>query len=112
MPESARTIARPYLIALLLFSGSFVVYAVLGASVFYKTDGPDLLRLLASGDRHPWHVGYLPALGLFRDVLSWVGIDPTPMQLGTLFSATGMALGVTFFFAGLRRLGVPRCRGC
>ena len=110
MPASARTIAGPYLVALLLFSGSLVVYAVLGASVFYKTDGPDLLRLLDSGQRHPWHVGYLPALGLFRDVLGWVGIEPTPMRLGTLFSATGMALGITFFFAGLRRLGVPRAR--
>ena len=68
------------------------------------------MRLLDAGQRHPWHVGYLPALGLFRDMLGWVGIEPTPMRLGTLFSATGMALGIMFFFAALRRLGVPRAR--
>jgi hypothetical protein len=83
-----------------------LLYAALGADVFYKTDGPDLLRLLANGERHPWHVGYLPALSGFRSALAAFGLDPAPIVVGNLFSAFGMATGVAFFHSGLRRLGL------
>ena len=92
-------------IALAWFLGSLLLYLFLGAEVFYKTDGPDLLRLLQTGERHPWHVGYLPALAVFSRLIEWTGLQLSPIVLGNAFSAVGMATGVALFHAGLRVLG-------
>ena len=72
--------------------GAMALYGVMGAEVFYKTDGPDLLRLLQTGERHPWHVGYLPALSMFAGAAEWLGLQWTPIALGNAFSAVGMAV--------------------
>jgi hypothetical protein len=108
-PAASRTgPLEPWLWLLLAFG----VYAACGASVFYKTDGPDILWLLHERVPHPWHVGYLPLLGAWRWVIHLVGIEPSLMRLGTSFSALGAAIGVAGFAAGLRRLGLdaPRAR--
>ncbi|HZT56886.1 MAG TPA: hypothetical protein VFA35_11710, partial [Burkholderiaceae bacterium] len=108
-PAASRTgPLEPWLWFLLAFG----VYAACGATVFYKTDGPDILWLLHEGLPHPWHVGYLPLLKAWRWVIHLVGIEPSLMRLGTSFSALGAAVGVAGFAAGLRRLGLdaPRAR--
>jgi hypothetical protein len=77
---------------------------------FYKTDGPDIARLLddhvqtGAPLEHPWHVGYLPLLDAFRRLLLAVGVEPTYLQLGGWLSALGAACGLGFALAGLRRL--------
>ncbi len=92
------------------FAGSLCLYILLAQAVFYKTDGPDIARLLdahlqtAAPLGHPWHVGFLPALDGFRRLLAWGGIEPGYVQLGDWFSALGAALGVAFSLAGCRRL--------
>lgn len=105
---------RSRLEVLLVFAVAFLGYALLGRDVFYKTDGPDLVRLLhdhrlGTGDvwPHPWHVGYLPALDGFRRLLAAFGLEPGYLRLGNLFSALGMALGGAFVRAGCDRLSVP-----
>jgi len=108
-PAASRTgPLEPWLWFLLAFG----VYAACGASVFYKTDGPDILWLLHEGRPHPWHVGYLPLLKAWQWVLHLRGIEPSLMRLGTSFSALGASVGVAGFAAGLRRLGLdaPRAR--
>ena len=94
---------------LLLGVSALVLFTLLGQQTFYKTDGPDLVRMLHEGNlRHPWHVGYLPLLDAFRSTLHAIGIEPSLIRLGALFSACGAALGVAGFHAGLRMLAVPR----
>jgi hypothetical protein len=108
-PAASRTgPLEPWLWFLLAFGA----YLACGASVFYKTDGPDILWLLHEGLPHPWHVGYLPLLQAWRWVIHLVGVEPSLMRLGTSFSALGAAVGVAAFAAGLRRLGLdaPRAR--
>lgn len=94
---------------LLLGASALVLYALLGQQTFYKTDGPDLVRMLHEGNlRHPWHVGYLPLLDAFRAGLRGLGLEFSLIRLGALFSACGVALGLAGFHAGLRALSVPR----
>lgn len=94
---------------LLLGASALVLFTLLGQQTFYKTDGPDLVRMLHEGNlRHPWHVGYLPLLDAFRSALRAVGIEPSLIRLGALFSACGVALAIAGFHAGLRTLAVPR----
>ena len=89
------------------------LYVALAHDAFYKTDGPDIVRLfddhLLRGAplRHPWHVGFLPALEVFRRALGMFGLQPGYLQLGDWFSAFGAALGVAFARAGMRRLSLP-----
>ncbi|GAB4144240.1 MAG: hypothetical protein Fur0037_12000 [Planctomycetota bacterium] len=98
--------------AFAFFAGVLALCAALGQKVFYKVDGPDLVYLLhqhvAHGQplHHPWHVGYLPALDLFRRFLALFGAGGDLLRVGELFSAAGVAAGVAFFRAGLRRLGI------
>lgn len=91
------------------FVGCAVFWIAVGADVFYKTDGPDLLRLLHEGNPHPWHVGYLPLLSLWRDLLGAVGIELSLLRLGTSLSAVGAAAGVAFVRAAAGRLSSRRC---
>ncbi|MEY4673768.1 MAG: hypothetical protein RL148_1552 [Planctomycetota bacterium] len=94
---------------LLLGLSALVLYALLGQQTFYKTDGPDLVRMLHEGNlRHPWHVGYLPLLDAFRATLRAVGLEFSLVRLGALFSAGGAALAVAAFHAGTRALGASR----
>lgn len=94
---------------LLLGASALLLFTLLGQQTFYKTDGPDLVRMLHEGNlRHPWHVGYLPLLDAFRSALRALGIEPSLIRLGALFSACGAALAVAGFHAGLRILGVVR----
>lgn len=87
-----------------------LVYLGLGQDTFYKTDGPDIARLLdahlqtGAPLQHPWHVGFLPALEGFRRLCVALGLQPGYVQLGAWFSALGAALGVAFALAGMRRL--------
>ena len=87
-----------------------LVYLALGQGTFYKTDGPDIARLLDAHLQtnaplqHPWHVGFLPALEAFRRLCVALGLQPGYVQLGAWFSALGAALGVAFALAGMRRL--------
>jgi hypothetical protein len=89
------------------------LYTALAHEAFYKTDGPDIVRLfddhLLRGAplRHPWHVGFLPALEVFRRVLGVLGLQPGYVQLGDWFSAFGAALGVAAARAGMRQLALP-----
>lgn len=89
------------------------VYGVLCHGEFYKTDGPDIARLLDAHVQtgapleHPWHVGFLPVLETFRRLLLACGARPDYLQLGGWFSALGTAAGVGFAFAGMRRLAAP-----
>ncbi len=88
------------------------LYLVCGSEQFYKTDGTDIVRLLddhlqgAPGALwpHPWHVGFLPALAWFRDLVVALGLQPTFLQLGEWFSAVGVGIGVGFCHAAFRRL--------
>lgn len=95
---------------LLWFGACLGAWLLLVHGQFYKTDGPDVVRLLdahlqtGAPLRHPWHVGYLPALDGFRRLLLALGIVPDFLQLGGWFSALGAAVGVAFAFAGMRRL--------
>jgi hypothetical protein len=99
---------------LVWFVGCLLLYLGLGADAFYKTDGPDLVRLLDDHLRtgaplqHPWHVGFLPALLGLRTGLGWLGLHPGYLALGTWFSALGAALGVACLHAAAGRLGLPR----
>jgi hypothetical protein len=85
------------------------LYVLLAKDAFYKTDGTDIVWLLdgylREGRPHPWHVGYLPALGAFQRGLAAIGLVPDPLHLGAWFSASGAALGVGWLRAGTRRLG-------
>ena len=91
------------------------LYTALAHEAFYKTDGPDIVRLLDDHRRalpgslwpHPWHVGYLPALDAFGKMLAAVGLSPDYVRLGDWFSALGAALGVGFARAGMRLLQLP-----
>jgi hypothetical protein len=102
---------------LLWFVGCLVLYLALGHAAFYKTDGPDIVRLLdahlqtGAPLRHPWHVGFLPALDLFRRGLAGIGLTPGYVQLGDWWSALGAALGVACTRAGARRLGLDAGSG-
>lgn len=104
----------PWFEGWLFFAVALLLYSALGQKVFYKVDGPDLLYLLhehqAHGRplQHPWHLGYLPLLDLFRQGLALLGWQPALLRLGELFSAFGMALSVLGFRQGLRALGVDR----
>ncbi|MCA8978178.1 MAG: hypothetical protein KDC98_25850 [Planctomycetes bacterium] len=100
------TACRGRLEPVLFFAIALAVYVGLAADSFYKVDGIDIVRLLYEGGEHPWHVGYLPALAGFRRLLELVSLSPTPLQLGTWFSALGGALGVGFARAGMARLGI------
>ena len=88
------------------------LYLVCGRAEFYKTDGTDIVRLLddhlqgspGSVWPHPWHVGFLPVLERFRELLVALGLVPTFLQLGTWFSAVGAGVGVGFCHAAFRRL--------
>lgn len=85
------------------------LYVLLAADSFYKVDGIDIVRLLDTGGEHPWHTGFLPALGAFRWLLELVGLAPSWLQLGAWFSAAGAAVCVACARAGMGRLGVdPR----
>jgi hypothetical protein len=107
-PHPASTIARE---TLGLGAAAFVLCALLGQSVFYKTDGPDLLWILHQHElgagplQHPWNVLYLPLLSLFQRGLALLGLHPGLLRLGELFSALGVALCVIGFRLGLHRLG-------
>jgi len=98
---------------LLWFVLALCLYLSLGESAFYKTDGPDIVRLLdehlqtGAPLTHPWHCGYLPALLGFRRLLALVGLLPGYLQLGVWFSAVGVAVGVAGLRAGARLLGLP-----
>lgn len=98
---------------LLWFAGALGLYLLLGEPAFYKTDGPDIVRLLdehlqtGAPLAHPWHCGYLPALLGFRRLLALVGLAPGYLQLGVWFSALGVAVGVAGLRAGARLLGLP-----
>lgn len=89
------------------------LYLLLGETAFYKTDGPDIVRLLdehlqtGAPLAHPWHCGFLPALLGFRRLLAWCGLHPGYLQLGVWFSAVGVAVGVAGLRAGARLLGLP-----
>ncbi|HLQ37442.1 MAG TPA: hypothetical protein VK348_06560, partial [Planctomycetota bacterium] len=95
---------EPWLFGMLAFG----LAAVLARPVFYKTDGPDLLRMLSAGElHHPWQLAYLPLLELFRRGLAAIGLQPSLILLGELFSALGAACGIAWFRAGLHRLQLP-----
>lgn len=87
---------------------AFVLYAALLQRAFYKTDGPDLLWLLEHGERHPWHVGYLPLLHGLRALLSPLGCSD--FRIAGLYSALGAAVAVATLRAGLWQLGMPRTK--
>lgn len=102
---------------LVWFALCLALYVGLGHVAFYKTDGPDIVRLLdahlktGAPLQHPWHVGFLPALDWFRRGLAAVGLTPTYVQLGDWWSALGAALGVACTRAGARRLGLEATTG-
>ncbi|MCB9886800.1 MAG: hypothetical protein H6838_15010 [Planctomycetes bacterium] len=87
-------------------------YLATASGEFYKTDGTDIVRLLDDHLQgvpgalwpHPWHVGFLPALAWFRELLVALGLQPTFVQLGVWFSAIGAGVGVGFCHAAFRRL--------
>jgi hypothetical protein len=88
----------------LFAAAALLLYLALAADAFYKVDGIDIVRLLHEGGEHPWHPGYLPALGAFGWLCRGVGLEPGLLQLGAWFSALGAALGVGFARAGMARL--------
>lgn len=116
-PVAAGPRWQPALVAVAVSVAAAVLYLLLAGDQFYKTDGTDIARLL--DDRlqqvpnsqwpHPWHVGYLPALLAFRDLLEALGLRPNFVQLGAWFSALAAAIGIGFCHAAfLRLLGSPR----
>ncbi|MFM1872879.1 MAG: hypothetical protein RL398_2301 [Planctomycetota bacterium] len=88
------------------------VFLAIGAGRFYKTDGTDIVRLLDDHLQgvpgavwpHPWHVGYLPALAGFLDVVQALGLRCDFVALGEWFSALGAAIGLGFCHAAFVRL--------
>ncbi len=99
------------------FVACLLLYVALGHVAFYKTDGPDIVRLFDAHQKtgaplqHPWHVGFLPALEGFRRALAWVGLTPNYVQLGNWWSALLAAFGVACMRAGVRRLGLDARTG-
>lgn len=113
MSDDGERLARgPGIEPLLWGLGCLLLYGALASPAFYKTDGPDIVRLFDAHHKtgeplsHPWHVGYLPLLEGFRRLLSWVGLHPGYLRLGDWFSAAGAALGVAAARAGMRRLAI------
>ncbi|MAE76494.1 MAG: hypothetical protein CMJ85_06475 [Planctomycetes bacterium] len=86
-----------------VFVGFLLVYLTLGQSVFYKGDGPWIVKRLIDGSTdYPHHKLYMPMLVAFGDLVAPLGM--TPYRTGVVFSAVGSALGVCLAHVAFRWL--------